>query len=164
MGAYIAVLIGGNTFRWKFIERDEELISMLIQLESDFWECVESNVPPKPDGSEASAKFLGERFPNSIPASKIELPADAVALVRQYDEASEKVEHYTELKLEAENLLKEMIGEYEAGTVGDRIIVWKNISQERIDSTTLKSEHPKIYKKYANIISYRRFTVKEVAL
>ena len=33
MGAYIAVLIGGNTFRsfrWKFIERDEELISMLI--------------------------------------------------------------------------------------------------------------------------------------
>ena len=35
-GTYIAVLIGGNTFRWKFIERDEELISMLIQLESDF--------------------------------------------------------------------------------------------------------------------------------
>ena len=29
-GAYIAVLIGGNTFRWKFVERDEELISMLI--------------------------------------------------------------------------------------------------------------------------------------
>ena len=25
--AYIAVLIGGNTFRWKFIERDEEIIS-----------------------------------------------------------------------------------------------------------------------------------------
>ena len=24
-GAYIAVLIGGNTFRWKFVERDEEL-------------------------------------------------------------------------------------------------------------------------------------------
>src|SRR5699024_10110248 len=25
-GAYIAVLIGGNAFRWKFVERDEELI------------------------------------------------------------------------------------------------------------------------------------------
>ena len=36
-GAYIAVLIGGNTFRWKFVKRDEELISMLIQLEGDFW-------------------------------------------------------------------------------------------------------------------------------
>lgn len=35
-GTYIAVLIGGNTFRWKFVERDEELISMLIELETDF--------------------------------------------------------------------------------------------------------------------------------
>ena len=32
-GAYIAVLIGGNSFKWKFVERDEELISMLIELE-----------------------------------------------------------------------------------------------------------------------------------
>ena len=39
-GAYIAVLIGGNSFRWKFVERDEELIAILIQLERDFWECV----------------------------------------------------------------------------------------------------------------------------
>jgi predicted phage-related endonuclease len=33
-GAYIAVLIGGNTFKWRFIARDDELISMLIQEES----------------------------------------------------------------------------------------------------------------------------------
>jgi predicted phage-related endonuclease len=92
--------------------------------------------------------------------SKIELPDKAAALIQQYDEACEKLEQYTEQKLEAENLLKQMIGEHEAGTVGDRVITWKSISQERIDATTLKSEHPKIYKKYSNIISYRRFTVK----
>jgi len=66
-GAYIAVLIGGNTFRWKFIERDDELIDIIIRLEGEFWEKVQSNIPPALDGSEASAKFLGERFPNSIP-------------------------------------------------------------------------------------------------
>ena len=160
MGAYIAVLIGGNTFRWKFIERDDELISMLVQFEAEFWECVQSNVPPPLDGSEVSAKFLGEQFPNSIPLSKIKLPNNADVLIRQYDNACEKIEQYTEQKLEAENLLKQMIGEYEAGIIGDRVITWKNISQERIDSTTLKTKHPKIYKKYSNIISYRRFTVK----
>ena len=32
-GTYIAVLIGGNTLKWKFIERDEEIISMLTELE-----------------------------------------------------------------------------------------------------------------------------------
>jgi len=53
-----------------------------------------------------------------------------------------------------------MLGEHEAGAIGEHIITWKSISQERIDSTTLKSAHPKIYKKYSNIISYRRFSVK----
>ena len=55
---YIAVLIGGNTFKWKFIERDEEIISMLTELEKDFWEHVENEVPPALDGSTASEKFL----------------------------------------------------------------------------------------------------------
>ncbi len=69
-GAYIAALIGGNTFRWRFIERDEELIAMLIQLEADFWEYVKSETPPPLDGSEAAAKFLAERFPASVPKSQ----------------------------------------------------------------------------------------------
>ena len=46
VGTYIAVLIGGNTFKWKFIERDEELISMLIELEADFWDYVRLRTPP----------------------------------------------------------------------------------------------------------------------
>ena len=65
-GAYVAVLIGGNSFKWKFIERDEELISMLIELESAFWNHVQDCTPPPLDGSEASAKFLSERFPSSV--------------------------------------------------------------------------------------------------
>ena len=68
-GAYIAVLIGGNTFRWRFVERDEELIAMLISLEEDFWRHVQDGTPPALDGSNASARFLAERFPNSVPQS-----------------------------------------------------------------------------------------------
>ena len=91
-GAYIAVLIGGNTFKWKFIERDEELISMLIQLETDFWNHVQDGTPPPLDGSDASAKFLAERFPNSRPKSHIILPETADELLAQYDEACEELE------------------------------------------------------------------------
>ncbi len=162
-GAYIAVLIGGNSFRWKFIERDEELIAMLIQLESDFWKHVESTVPPTLDGSEASAKFLAKKFPDSIKKSQIILPNTAADLINQYNEACEKLKTITEQKQEAENLLKEMIGENETGTVGNWVIDWKSISQERLDSKTLKAEHPVLYKKYANKTSYRRFSVKSVS-
>ena len=161
-GAYIAVLIGGNTFKWKFIERDEELISMLIQLETDFWNHVQDGTPPPLDGSDASAKFLAKRFPNSRPKSHIILPETADELLAQYDEACEELEAVTERKQKAENLLKEMIGENEVGTAGDRVITWKSVSQERLDSKTLRAEHPVLYKKYVNQTSYRRFSVKAV--
>ena len=159
-GAYIAVLIGGNTFRWKFVERDEALISMLIQLEENFWNCVQELVPPVLDGSDASAKFIAERFPSSVPKSRITLPDTAAELLLQYDSACERLETITELKQEAENQLKQMMGDHEVGAIGDRIITWKSVSQERLDSKTLKAEHPTLYQKYANKISYRRFTIK----
>ena len=159
-GTYIAVLIGGNTFRWKFIERDEELISMLIELESDFWDHVQNMTPPPLDGSDASAKFLSARFPSSVPKSHIILPDTATGLLSQYDEACEQLEAITEKKQEAENLLKQMMGENEIGTAGNRVITWKSVSQERLDSRTLKAEHPALYKQYVNKTSSRRFSIK----
>ena len=158
--AYIAVLIGGNCCRWKLIERDGKLISMLILFESVFWEHVQNGTPPPLDGSDASAKFLAQQFPDSIPKSQITLPDTADDLLVQYDEACEHLEAATEQKQKAENLLKQMLGEYEIGTAGDRVITWKSISQERLDGRTLKAEHPTLYKKYSNKTTYRRFTIK----
>ena len=159
-GTYIAVLIGGNTFKWRFVKRDEELISMLIELETDFWSHVENRIPPPLDGSDASKNFLSGRFPSSTPQSHITLPDTAAQLLAQYDEACAQLETATERKQQAENLLKEMLGENEVGTVGGRIVTWKSVVQERLDGRTLKAEHPKLYKKYINQTSFRRFTIK----
>lgn len=159
-GAYIAVLIGGNTFKWRFVERDEELISMLIELEAGFWNHVENRIPPPLDGSDASKNFLSGRFPSSRPQSHITLPDTAAELLAQYDEACAELELATERKQLAENLLKEMMGENEVGTSGEHIITWKNVCQERLDGKTLKAEHPKLCKKYTSQTSYRRFTIK----
>lgn len=160
-GFYIAVLIGGNMFRWQFVKRDEELIAMLVELESAFWKRVQDMTPPPMDGSNASAKFLAERFPDSVPKSQIALPDEATDLLRQYDAACEQLALITEQKQQAENQLKQMLGENEVGTCCDCIITWKNVSQERLDSKTLKAEHPTLYKKYANKTSYRRFSIRK---
>ena len=162
-GAYIAVLIGGNTFRWKFVERDEELISMLLELELAFWNHVQDCTPPPLDGSDASNKFLSERFPSSTPSSHITLPDTAADLLAQYDEACEELEIVTEKKQRAENLLKEMMGSNEVGVADGRVIIWKNVEHERLDSKTLKAEHPALCKKYTSKTSYRRFTIKEAS-
>ena len=161
-GAYIAVLIGGTAFRWKFVGRDEELIAMLISLEEDFWCHVQDGTPPALDGSDASARFLAERFPNSVPQSEIALPGKAQKLLSQYDDACRQLEESTAQKQEAENLLKEMLGDHEIGTTGNRVVTWKSVTQERLDTKTLKAEHPTLFKKYASQTSYRRFAIKTV--
>lgn len=157
-GCYVAVLIGGNTFKWTFIERDEELISTLIRLEEAFWKNIQSNTPPPLDGSDASANFINERFPNSVHAS-INLPKEAAALIQQYDSACNHLEQFAEQKQEAENLLKQMLGEYEGGLSGDRYVKWKSICQDRLDSKAIKAKHPRLFRKYANKIYFRRFSI-----
>lgn len=157
--AYIAVLIGGNTFRWRLVERDEELIAMLIQLEEEFWDHVKNNTPPPLDGSEATAKFLAEKFADSK-KSRITLPDEAAELIQKYESASEQLSAITEQKQHAENLLKEMLGENEVGIIGKNIVTWKSITQERFDTKALKSDNPTLYQKYAITTNYRRFSVK----
>lgn len=158
--AYIAVLIGGNTFCWRLVERDEELITMLIELEERFWEYVKNGTPPPIDGSEACAKYLAEKYSDSVANQTVELPFEAEMLIKEYNTACEKLNSITEEKQLAENKLKQLLGNNEIGTIGGNIVSWKSISQERLDTKTLKSEHPTLYKKYANKTSYRRFSVK----
>lgn len=161
-GTFIAVLIGGNAFKWKYVERDDELIEMLINIEADFWDHIINGTPPPIDGSEASAKFLADRYPKSVLGTQIVLPDNTEALIKEYDEACEQLAEITERKQKAENLLKELLGDNETGTLGNRVISWKSISQERLDSKTLKAEHPEIYKQYINRVSYRKFSIKAV--
>lgn len=164
-GAYVAVLIGGNTFKWTFVERDDEIITMLIRHERDFWNHIQDDVPPPPDGSDACAKFLFVRYPNSIPGSKIELPVTAVALIRQHSAACEELERATEDKKRAENILKEMLSTNEIGTIaGDNALSWKTVTQERFDSKALKDEQPTLYSKYITKSSYRRFIIKSASV
>jgi putative phage-type endonuclease len=159
-GAYIAVLIGGNTFKSSFIKRDEEIISMLIKRERDFWTLVQDDIPPPPDGSDACVKYLSERYPNSVPTSKIILPAAASDLIRQYNTASEQADVFTEQKQKAANLLKQMLGENKLGVAGDSYVKWQTVSQERFSAKMLEAEQPDIYAKYTVKSSHRRFTVK----
>ena len=71
---WIAVLIGGNKFVYKKIERDEDIIQYLINMERDFWlNHVEKDEPPMFDGSEASTRLLKQLYSESIEDSSISL-------------------------------------------------------------------------------------------
>lgn len=129
----MAVLIGGNHFKWYFIERDEELIAILIELERRFWHHVETRTPPPLDGSEASTELLSRLYPQGNKA-KISLPDEALPLITQYEEDSQEEKAAEERKNEAANKLKSLLGENETGSIGDRIVTRKTIGSERLNS------------------------------
>lgn len=160
IGSYVAVLIGGNQFHWQFMPRDEELIEMMIRLEAKFWRFVETDTMPPIDGSDAAAEFLNSMYSKSNAKSQITLPDEAISLIKQYEEASDAEKADAERKDEAGNKLKSILKDNEVGTIGDRIVSWKSVVTDRLDTKKLKAEMADIYEKYSTKSSYRRFTIK----
>lgn len=159
-GAYIAALIGGNRFIWKFIERDETVIELLIKLETQFWNYVEREEVPPLDGSEASKQLLSKLYPEAEPEKIMELPDEALLLIRQYEESSLKEKMICEKKEEAANKLKAILKDNEMGIIHDRKVIWKSIKSERFNSKELKENEPELYKDYTYHTTYRKFSIK----
>ena len=159
---WIAVLIGGNRFVYKRIERDEEIINNLIKIESDFWNNhVLKQIPPDPDGSPASTELVKQLYPESN-HQEIDLPSSVERLIEQYQQAAEEEKAAAERKEAAANNIKMLLGEYEVGRFRDWKITWKTITSSRIDTKRLKAEMPDVYAKFTNLTSSRRFEIKRM--
>ncbi|MDG1603824.1 YqaJ viral recombinase family protein [Bacillus paranthracis] len=158
---WIAVLIGGNKFIYKKIERDEEIIQYLIEIEKDFWlNHVEKGIPPMFDGSEASSTLLKEMYPDSVEDSEIELGNEVELLIEARDQVDKEIKALEEQKAEYENKIKAKLGTNEVGKTENYKVSWKTQVSNRIDSKRLKEEQPELYKQYKKESKSRKFTVK----
>jgi len=160
--AYICVLIGGQRYLYKEIERDEELIQILIQAEKDFWENhILKRVPPPLDGSSAAEKYLKERFKDSAQGVAINLSSEYKDKISDYFELKNTIKTLDLQAKEIENNIKFELGEAEIGYAPDYEINWKSVTSNRFDSKRFKTEHPELFKQYLNTSSYRKFSIKE---
>ena len=156
---YIAALVGGNHFVYHVVERDEVMIAKIIAMEKYFWEThVIGGVEPVPDGSEATTNYFNSKFSDSN-GQTIELPEEALAVCEEYERLSQQLKELETAKSAAANQLKSYLKEAEAGTVGDRKIMWKQIFKSSLDQKRLKEEKPDIFEGYTTQSSYRRLSV-----
>ena len=160
--AVICVLIGGNKLQWITVDRDDELIASLVQLEQRFWQHVLTQSPPPVDGSTACAEMLARRYPASSNAAPLILPTEADGWIADYLQAKADEDAAAERKRLAENRIKEVMKDHEkALSPGGYQATWKTIQSNRIDSARLKKEEPAVLERYRINISSRRFSISE---
>ena len=157
--AYVAVLIGGNSFKVYEVDADMEIQSMLIAVEQEFWNKVKNMIRPEMDGSDAAKNLLDNIYHGGI-AEQIVLPTEAVEYVDQYIEACAEEDNAKAKKQEASNRIKEIMGDYDKAKCLNHTISWKSVSSERLDTKALKEEQPELYQKYVKTSKSRRFTLK----
>lgn len=156
---YIAVLIYGREFKFHRIERDEQVIADLIQIEKDFWERnVQNHTLPDPDGSQIADAAIAEHFQNSKPIhillsdsfdQQLERREKLISAINQMEQEKKRIEQ--ELKI--------YMGKAETAKSSQFQVSWKTVDSIRVDAKKLKEEEPEVYKKYQKSIHSRRFTI-----
>lgn len=158
---YIAVLIGGQKFVWKEVQRDEELIEVIIEAEKEFWKMVQDKTPPALDGSSAAEKYLKERYKEAEEDKSIELGFEYKDKIKTYLDMKVQLKNFETQVKELENHIKFEIGNAEYAHAPGYSLSWKNVSSTKVDSKKLKSEYPEIYDKVIKENKSRRFSIKE---
>jgi putative phage-type endonuclease len=161
--AFVACLIGGQRFVWREVRPDPELFAAIEAAEADFWDHVQRRVPPPPDGSPDATRILRQMYRDVVPGSVVELDADAIDVIRAYAEASSDEKSAATRKTEAANKLRAMLGEYEVGRYGGRIVVSNKLvgGGEKLDVAALAKDEPETYQRFLrDVPGYRRLTVK----
>ncbi|OLU27369.1 alkaline phosphatase [Pseudomonas sp. PA15(2017)] len=148
--ADVAVLIGGQTLEIHRIERDEQMIARLIEIERRFWHYVETDTPPPADGSASAELALRCLYPEDngqtldlsgnagLAAAFLELKA-----VRQ--SIAEKENREAQLK----QRLQQAMGDATRVAFSNGSITWKKAKDSvTLDVARLLKDKPYLQAKY----------------
>ena len=157
--AFVAALIGGNTFIIREVHADKEMQDMLVAVEADFWRKVINMERPQADASDACKNLLDSIYRGGI-SEQVVLPDEALEYLDMYIEACAMEDSAKEKKQLASNNLKEIMGDYNTAKCQGYTVSWKPVTSERLDTKALKEAEPEIYAKFVKSSTSRRFSVK----
>lgn len=148
---WIAALIGGNTFVYKEIKRNEEVIQAIIDTGAAFWELVESKTMPAPDDTKQCENALKKLYQKSNGQS-VELPANYGNMIIDYLEIKNQLSELEAKKRGIENVMKDFLKDNEKATYGEHFVSWKSTKpRETFDAKAFKDDYPELHKKYIKV-------------
>lgn len=178
---YAAALIGGQRLEIRHVERDDRLISLMVEAQAELWQMVQDGTAPALDGSDATAKALAELYPNSV-EREVEVDAGAVARLRASLGWNDEIKTLKAARDSVKNEVAALMGD---GNVakhnGQQVATWKNtgdfdaerftadhpdvaaqhlVTVASLDEKAIKAAHPELYAAYRG----RRFLLTKKGL
>lgn len=160
--ADVAVLLGGQHVEIHRIERDEQMIDRLIELERKFWQYVQTDTPPPVDGSASSEAALRCLYPKDNGQS-VDFSGNA-GLAATYLELKAVRQSIAE-KESRESLLKQILlqalGEATRAQFSNGFISWKRSKDSTVlDVERLLEEKPYLQVRFTKLkVGSRRFLI-----
>jgi len=151
------VLIGSDDLRTFWLERDEEIIQYIREMENEFWyNNVIAKVAPEPKTAADVMKMFTKVVPGGVEAS-----FEVLQAVTKLKDLKAQEKNLKKAKEEVENEVKLAIGAYEALTFQGKVLAtWKSSPANHFDTTALKEANPEIYEQFYTKSMTRKFLVK----
>lgn len=106
---YIAVLIGGQMFKWKKVEYDPNLVSKMVETAEKFWDMVVEDIPPM--AGEDDRELLLKLYPEQKTDEMIQAIQEMEVEIARLQELKGHIKELGDQKTEIENKLRQVIGD-----------------------------------------------------
>lgn len=147
--ADVAVLLCGQRLEIHRIDRDDDIVSRLLILESRFWVHVESDTPPPADGSESAARALRHLYKGND--TTLDFTEDA-ELSAAFDSLSALEREVATKEGEAERLrqvIQQAMGDASKAIFVNGLATFKRAKDgARLNSKALAQDHPDLAARY----------------
>ena len=160
--ADVAVLLGGQHLEIHRIERDEQMITRLIELERKFWDYVVTDTPPPADGSDSADQALRCLYPADS-GQVVDFsanPALAIAYV-ELKSVRHSIAQQEKRESQLKQTLQQAMGEATRAQFSSGYITWKKAKDSTaLDVTTMLKEKPYLQVRYTVVKEgSRRFLI-----
>lgn len=157
---YLGVLVFGRGFFVFTLERNQAEIDALMMAEAAFWEKVENDTPPAPDGSDATTEAISVVYAESRDG-EMEL-FGREAMLNEYADLNAQKKAVEERIKEIENIIKEDMQDVPLGRVGRFSVVWKSQQRSSFQLEDFKKDNPGLdLRPYIKTTTSRPFKVTE---
>lgn len=149
--AHVAVLLCGQALEVYRIERDEPLIARLVELESRFWQFVESDTPPPADGSESADRALRHLYPGHGGTVDFTSDLHLSSVFADLVAVRAEIESRQAIEGQLKQVVQQAMGDatravFETGSVSFK----RSKDSSTVDLARLLADHPALETQYAS--------------